>query len=248
MSVDLLWASENTKNDINKSNKRKMISETTTSKKSKKEKTAEESDSDNELENNICGSQHNIYSEDNDIYFAAGITQSTIIKLKKEVTTVVNKIINNANDLRKQNYQVTYPPVVVHIWSNGGSIFAAFNFIDFLTQMKLKYGGLKFHSVIEGNAASAATLISVVFDKRYITEYGYMLIHELSSITWGKYSAIKDDMENLDKLMERIKNIYGMYCDIPDKELDNILSHDKWWDAETCVKYELVDKIIKLED
>ena len=27
-------------------------------------------------------------------------------------------------------------------------------------------------------------------------------------------------------------------------ELDKILDHDLWWDAETCLNYKLIDKII----
>ena len=28
------------------------------------------------------------------------------------------------------------------------------------------------------------------------------------------------------------------------KELDKLLKHDLWWDADTCLKYGLVDEII----
>jgi ATP-dependent protease ClpP protease subunit len=89
-------------------------------------------------------------------------------------------------------------------------------------------------SVIEGCAASAATIMSVVASHRQINKHAYMLIHQLSSGMWGKYHEQKDTMENNDRLMKKI----------PKKELNNLLKHDLWWDAETCLKYGLVDEII----
>ena len=67
-----------------------------------------------------------------------------------------------------------------------------------------------------------------------------MLIHQLSSVSWGKYEALKDDMKNNDMLMDRIRKIYQEHTNIPKTKLDQILKHDLWWDAETCLKYGLV--------
>ena len=61
---------------------------------------------------------------------------------------------------------------------------------------------------------------------------------------WGKYSAMKDDMENSKMLMKKIKDIYRKYTKIPENKLDDILKHDLWWDAEKCLEYGLVDEII----
>ena len=71
-----------------------------------------------------------------------------------------------------------------------------------------------------------------------------MLIHQLSSGFWGKYAEIEDEKKNCDKLMELIKSIYGEYTKVPEEKIDELLKHDLWWDAETCLEYGLVDKII----
>ena len=44
--------------------------------------------------------------------------------------------------------------------------------------------------------------------------------------------------------MEKIKKIYKENTRIPKKELDNILKHDLWWEAEKCLEYGLVDEIL----
>ena len=86
--------------------------------------------------------------------------------------------------------------------------------------------------------------MSIVADHRQINKHAYMLIHQLSSGMWGKYSELKDEIENLDRLMEMIKSIYTEYTKLPLDKLEKILEHDIWFDAETCLKYGLVDEII----
>ena len=61
---------------------------------------------------------------------------------------------------------------------------------------------------------------------------------------WGKFQEMQDDMQNSEMLMEKIKDIYRKYTKIPKKELDNILKHDIWWEAEKCLEYGLVDELI----
>ena len=99
-------------------------------------------------------------------------------------------------------------------------------------------------TIIEGCAASAGTMISIVGKKRWMQKHSYMLIHQLSSSSWGKYSELVDDMENNNKLMEMIKTLYSEYTNVPPSRLEEILKHDLWWDAEKCLEYGLVDKIL----
>ena len=99
-------------------------------------------------------------------------------------------------------------------------------------------------SIIDGCAASAATLMSIAADKRLMNKHAYMLIHQLSSGMWGKYREMKDEIENVDNMMKTIRDVYLEYTKIPKKKLNEILDHDLWLDAETCLKYGLVDEII----
>ena len=98
-------------------------------------------------------------------------------------------------------------------------------------------------SIIEGAAASAATLISVVCDYRIIYKTSYMLIHQLSSAYWGKMEDMEEEMVNLKELMRKIKEIYKSHTQIPDGDLDEILKHDLWWNADICLEKGLVDEV-----
>ena len=128
--------------------------------------------------------------------------------------------------------------IYLHINSFGGSVFSAFSVIDTIQNMKVPVV-----SIIEGAAASAATLISVMCDYRIIYKTSYMLIHQLSSGSWGKMNELEEEMENLKELMNSIKKIYKENTNIPRGELNEILKHDLWWNADICLAKGLVDEI-----
>ena len=51
-------------------------------------------------------------------------------------------------------------------------------------------------------------------------------------------------MDNCDRFMEMIIEVYEQHTKIPKKELNKVLKHDLWWDAKKCLEYGLVDEII----
>jgi ATP-dependent protease ClpP protease subunit len=97
---------------------------------------------------------------------------------------------------------------------------------------------------VEGCAASGASFISTAGTKRLIRKSSYMLIHELSDLSWGRHSEMEDNVASNRDIMITIKNWYKERTKIPAKQLDEILTHDIWWNAKKCLKYGLVDGII----
>ena len=131
------------------------------------------------------------------------------------------------------------PPIKLHINSYGGSVFAGLAALDHIKNSKIPV-----ETIIDGCAASAATMMSVVGSHRSIHRNSCMLVHQLSGAMWGKFQEMQDDMENSEMLMKKIKKIYEEHTRIPKKQMDNILKHDLWWEAEKCLEYGLVDEII----
>ena len=171
---------------------------------------------------------------DNRIYFYSEITRPKILDLNKELRALNMEIINSAKRLNSEIVNI-----YLHISSYGGSVFAGLTAMDYVKKSEIPVV-----SIVDGCVASAATLISVVANQRLIHENSFMLIHQLSSGMWGNYEALKDSMENCDTLMETIRGIYSKHTKIPKKQLNDILQRDLWFDAETCLKYGLVDEII----
>ena len=170
----------------------------------------------------------------NRIYLYSGVTRPKVLKLNKGIFNLNVNMLSKAGPLEYEP-----PPIMLHINSYGGSVFAGLSAVDYILNSKVPV-----HTVIDGCAASAATLMSCVAEKRYMHRHACMLVHQLSGLMWGKFQEMQDDMQNSEMLMEKIKNIYRKHTKIPKKELDNILKHDIWWEAEKCLEYGLVDELI----
>lgn len=179
-------------------------------------------------DNNVVDFSHNR------VYFYSGVTRPKILQLNKGIFNLNVNMLSKTGPLEYEP-----PPIMLHINSYGGSVFAGLSAVDYIKNSKIPV-----HTVIDGCAASAATLMSCVGAHRMMHKNACMLVHQLSGMMWGKFQEMQDDMENSEMLMEKIKNIYREHTKIPKKEMDNILKHDIWWEAEKCLQYGLVDELI----
>ena len=159
----------------------------------KKRKKNDDDDSDDEDDNGsvkIIG---------NRIYFYGDVNSKNILEL--------NTKINFFNDEIKK-YNVIY----LHIQSYGGLVHEALSLVDTIT-----YSDIPIHCIIEGIAASAATIISIVCDYRYIRPNSVMMIHQLRGGIYGKKCDVDDEHKNLNKLNNKILKIFKEYSTLPKK-------------------------------
>jgi ATP-dependent Clp protease protease subunit len=78
-----------------------------------------------------------------------------------------------------------------------------------------------------------------------MTKNSFIMIHQLStSLGEGKFNDLDDNMDNLNKFMDTIRNIYSEKTKIPIDELNDILDHDLWMNSKESLDYGLVDYII----
>ena len=171
---------------------------------------------------------------ENKIYYYASVNRESASELYKKIGEIESKSLTLGNTL-----DIDPPTLKLLINSGGGSITAGISSMDTILRTKVPV-----HTYVDGFAASAATFLSVVGSKRFMSRNSYMLIHQLSSQLWGKYSEIEDEKKNLDLMMETIKNVYREYTRVPMDKIDEILKHDLLWDAKQCLEYGLIDEII----
>jgi len=178
--------------------------------------------------------EKHIAVHENKIYYYSNVNRDSAAELNKKVGEIESKSLTLA-----YNLDINPPSIKIFINSGGGSITAGISSMDTILRSKVPV-----ETYVDGFCASAATFISVVGSKRFMSRNSYMLIHQLSSSLWGKYSEIEDEKKNLDLMMETIKNVYKEYTKVPMRKVDGILKHDLLWDAKTCLKYGLIDEII----
>ena len=172
---------------------------------------------------------------DNTIMFYGEVNEKNAKSLNKAIRTLDKEL-----QIFKLKYGCESPPLRLFVNSYGGSVFAGFSIMDTIKNCKTPV-----HSYVDGSAASAATLISVVAKKRFIFPNSFMLIHQLSSSMWGNYESMKDEMENLDLIMSRIKKVYKEHTNMSARQITETLKKDKWFEAELCLELGLVDEIIE---
>jgi ATP-dependent protease ClpP protease subunit len=169
----------------------------------------------------------------NHLYFYTDVTQDSCLDLNRKI-----------NDLNKEllKYSIEYdcppPSIFLHINSMGGDLLAAFSVVD-----TIKNSRVPIVSIVEGSAASAATIISMVCHKRYITSHSFMLIHQLSSACAGKFQEIQDDFANDTKFMNLLYTLYQDHTTMNNKKIKEVLKHDIWWSSKECTENGLVDGI-----
>jgi len=170
----------------------------------------------------------------NEIFFYSYIEKTIILKLRTELTKLINKhriysITNN----------VECTPIRLYINSEGGELSSALSIVDLIERSEVPI-----HTIIEGEAASAATLISVVGHKRFITKNSHMLIHQVRGGMWGKMQEFEEEILNMKMYSDKLIQIYKKTTHLSEEKLTKILKKDILWDSKKCLKYGLVDAII----
>jgi len=207
----------------------KMLKDTSSStkKKANPKHNGDTSESDSDED------ESKIVRENNHVYFYSEVSRESIFKLNILLRESEKFVHTMSFDLNVKNI-----PIYLHINSFGGSLYDAYAAVDTIKNLRVPI-----YSIVEGCAASAGTIISVVCNKRFIGKNAHMLIHQLSSSMWGKMSEIEDEYKHLNELMKQIKRLYGEYTKISKKELTELLKHDIWLNPQTCIKYGLVDDV-----
>lgn len=174
-------------------------------------------------------------SQTNQLYFYSDVTRESIYNLNRQMVEVEKQL-----QLVKIQYNLSVvPPIELYISSEGGEVYSSFTTVDRILSSKIPVD-----TYVEGIAASAATLISVVGRRRYIRKNANMLIHQCSSAMWGNFAQFQDEMKNLELVMSMIKKVYLKHTKFKEKELNELLKHDLALSPEDCLKYGLVDEII----
>ena len=142
--------------------------------------------------------EKHIAVHENKIYYYAGVSRESAAELNKKIGEIESKSLTLG-----YNLDIDPPTLKLLINSGGGSITAGISSMDTILRTKVPV-----HTYVDGFCASAATFLSVVGEKRFMSRNSYMLIHQLSTNFWGKYSEFEDEKQNLDLMMTTIKNVY----------------------------------------
>ena len=173
--------------------------------------------------------------DENKIYFYTDVGEKEALELNK----IIRHLDIEMEFIARRLGLAEPPPIKLHIHSPGGSFFSALSIVDTIKSCKSPV-----HTYIDGFAASAATLISVVGKKRFATQHSFMLIHQQRMMWEGKHADFIDEIENQKHVTETIQKIYLDHTKMKEKELQSILKRELHMPASECLKLGLIDEII----
>jgi len=194
----------------------------------------------NPFKNLFGGDDTDVYCENNHIFFKTDVNQESINKLCSLLRTKVNEYTHLKHNQLVDN--INFKPIYLHISSYGGLLHEAFLAYDYI-----KASPIPIYTVVEGYAASAATILSIAGNKRFITRTGIMLIHQLSTGMEGRYQELEEELQNSKQLMNKLYSIYVLETKgkMTKKQVIEELKHDKWWNADKCINKGLCDDYYK---
>ena len=204
----------------------------------KKSKTPPKADDDEDpfqKLKSLMSPQPEAEKEKNHIYFFRDVDSDSCLDLIRKINDVSKELLKYSID-----FDCPPPSIFLHINSLGGDLLSAFGVVDCIKNCRVPLV-----SIVNGQAASAATIISMACHRRFITEHSFMLIHQLSTSCHGRYEEIKEDMQNDTTFMETLYKLYKEHTKMSLPQIKEALKHDLWWDSSKCIEKGLVDGIWK---
>lgn len=126
--------------------------------------------------------------------------------------------------------------------SPGGNVFEGLALFDYIKELQSR--GTTFTTVAAGMAASMGGILLQAGDHRLMHPNAFMLIHEVSSMSWGTSSEMKDEVKLMDRLQDRTLNILAERSTLTKRQIKNKWERKDWWlDAQEALKLGFVDEV-----
>jgi len=136
--------------------------------------------------------------------------------------------------------QIKVAPIILHINSPGGSVTDGFALIDTLLSVNSPI-----ITVVSGEAASMAGLISVVGNTRYMTENSVWMGHDMAGGVWGDYTTkVIDRVAFLKRLQEQSTRLLSTHTKLTPDDLLKATHGELWLSPAECLEKGMIDDII----
>ena len=133
-------------------------------------------------------------------------------------------------------------PIVID--SYGGQAYSLMRMIS-----AIKASRLPVATIVEGKAMSCgAVLFSCGTEGyRFVGEHATVMLHEVSSVSWGKNEDIKANAKETDRLNSKLFKLMARNVGKPEHYFIDLLHQNKnidlFFDSDDCVKHNLANKV-----
>lgn len=175
-------------------------------------------------------------------------------RMVKQYTTIYPfiKLINTYNEHQIEKRQITLDDnnnIVRYMYTNPKPLLIHFNInesfttIDALPLMdSILLSSVPIYTVIDSICKDSMILPFIVGKQRYMYEYSHIYLSNFFYDQTG--DTLEDKMMNRETFQNKILKIFKKYTKIPDSIYKILFKRELFFDAETCLKYNIIDKII----
>ena len=130
-------------------------------------------------------------------------------------------------------------PINVWINSPGGDVFAAAQIYNMLMDYPFDVTVM-----IDGLAASAASVIAMAGTTVHMSPVAMMMIHNPATIAIGDSEEMKKAIKMLDEVKESIMNAYEIKTGLSRDRISKLMDAETWFNAKKAVELGFADEIM----
>lgn len=142
-----------------------------------------------------------------------------------------------ARDFAEQVAGLDVGAITLHINSPGGDAWDGVAIANVLRRHQAKV-----NVIVEGIAASAASLIAMAGDHITMAEASMMMIHDASGFAWGDAATMRESADILDKLSDSYADAYARRAGGTPEDWREVMRAETWYKAEEAVLAGLADE------
>ena len=125
----------------------------------------------------------------------------------------------------------------VHVNSPGGAVWDGIAIMN-----SLKKHRARVTVIVDGLAASAASIVAMAGDEVVMAEGSQMMIHQASGGVWGNADYIRDMAAILDKIDNNLAGIYARRTGTTRASWLDLMRAETWYNADEAVEAGLADR------
>lgn len=130
--------------------------------------------------------------------------------------------------------------IVVRINSAGGSVFEGISIYNALASSEIPT-----RAVVDGLAASAASIILQGADTREMRRGSFVMVHHPAGVAMGDSRTMRKMADDLDAIAGGLVDIYAESTGKTDDEIREMMDAETWFGAKDAVEAGFADEVLK---
>lgn len=151
----------------------------------------------------------------------------------------------NAKEFVDTLQKINTSRIELHINSPGGDVFAGYTIYNALTAWSRAVPGRSIAVIVDGLAASIASVIAMAGDSIAMPEASLLMIHNPWCMTVGDAAEHRKSAEQLDTIAEQLANVYASRTGLTAAECREMMNAETYISAEDALRMGFATEIIE---